>query len=107
MTLPSDADLEFWLVGVSNPQKLMQRRNRIWRSIVWDPVAHTGIEGCATLTELRAITLETLCSLLMSDEEFRQNMEQTLKPKGSSWTGSQAIRGYWKRQRQPNLPGLN
>ncbi len=97
---------EFWLVEIDNPEHLMARRNRIWRSIMWDPVRHTGIEGVLSLTELRAITLETLCTMLMSDEEFAEGMK-TLKPKGSSWTGSQAIRGYWKKVRQPNLPGLN
>jgi len=93
----------FWLVEIADD--LEHSRFPTTRGGVWAGVMNVnGVIGC---TDLRSITLETLCTLLMSDEEFADMMREVLKPKGSSWTGTQAIRGYWKLQRQPKLPGLN
>lgn len=97
-------DLDFWIVGVRH-NNLINRRARIWKSIVWDPVAHTGVEGAETLTELRAITLETLAALLMSNAEFAAGMAELRTKKNHA--SSEAIRRYWARVTQPPLPEVN
>lgn len=93
---------KFWLVEIADD--LEHREFPTTRTGVWLGIRNVnGVVGC---TDLRAITLETLTTFLMSDEEFAAGMA-LLRPKGYSWHGSPAIRAYWKRVRQPRLPEVN
>ena len=71
------------------------------RTGVWCGVK--GVNGVKSLTDLRAITLDTLATLLMSDEEFAAGMEM-LRHRREHTSPDHVIRAYWKRVRQPRLP---
>lgn len=61
------------------------------------------VPGVVSVVDLRSITPRTLVSFLMSDEEFAA----ALGADKSSYTSPyNLIRQYWKRVRQPQLPGM-
>lgn len=57
-----DAPDEYWLVRVRNPQRLMMRRRRIWRTII-------EIEGVTELLDISCVSLETLKELVLPEEQ--------------------------------------
>ena len=67
-------------------------------------VSVKNVNGVRSVTDLRAIRLETLVTFLMSDAEFAAAMAGVSKGECSPYN---LIRAYWKRVRQPALPGLN
>jgi hypothetical protein len=88
----------FWLVELD--EDLMARGTT--RTGVWCGVK--GVNGVRSVTDLRVITPETLATLLMSDAEFRAGM---LDVRRHTTSPDHVIRAYWKRVRQPKLPGVN
>jgi len=68
-------------------------RDSVWRGI-------RLVAGVKSITDLRAIHLETLTTLLMSDAEFAEGMATVSKGECSPYN---VIRAYWKRVRQPRL----
>lgn len=91
----------FWLVEVEPDLEHLQFPTT--RSGVWSGVK--TVNGVRSLTDLRAITLETLATFLMSDEEFRAGQE-TVDLRRRMTSPDHVIRAYWKRVRQPKLPGV-
>jgi hypothetical protein len=87
----------FWLVEVESDLATLEFPTT--RSGVWWGIA--GTNGVKSVTDLRAITLETLCTFLMSDQEFADGMAAASKGECSPYN---LIRAYWKRVRQPRLP---
>jgi len=87
---------EFWLVELEPDLAAhYTTREGVWLSI-------RRVSGVKSLVDLRAITLETLASVLMSDEEFRSAMGAVGKGNCSPYN---YLRAYWKRVRQPRLLG--
>lgn len=84
----------FWLVEVADGLD-PRARSREWRRI------KRGVR-VSSLTDLRAITVDTLALFLMSDEEFRAGMDTHQRISTQN-----IIRKYWKRVLQPQLPELN
>ena len=89
----------FWLLELEDDLEA----HKTTRTGVWCGVK--GVNGVKSLTDLRAITLETLATLLMSDDEFSQGMALIDGKRDS--TSYNLIRAYWKRVRQPRLPEPN
>lgn len=88
----------FWLVEVEEDlPSLHTTRTGVWCGV-------KTVNGVRSLTDLRAITLETLATFLLSDAEFAAAMGSASKGECSPYN---LIRAYWKRVRQPRLPEVN
>jgi len=88
----------FWLVELEpNLEDLHTTRTGVWCGV-------KTVNGVRSLTDLRAITLETLATFLMSDEEFTQGLDAINRHRRQRTSPDHVIRAYWRSVRQPMLP---
>jgi hypothetical protein len=90
----------FWLVELEPElEALHTTRTGVWCGI-------KSVNGVRSVTDMRAISVGTLSTFLLSDAEFAQGLEAVRRRKEMT-SPDHVIRAYWKRVRQPRLPEVN